>query len=165
MIDTLEADGYKFVSWNGAAFGPPESRGDQPEAATAPPPAQPYHESWAAIIGIDDYINWQKLQYAANDAQGVKDLLIQKYSFKPDHVFTLLNGEASRKNILSLLGDKLGDPTMVQHEDRVFVFYAGHGATRKLASGRELGYIIPVDADLTDYGRHRDLHDEFPGHL
>ena len=40
---------------------------------------------------------------------------------------------------------------MVQREDRVLVFYAGHGATRKLASGRELGYIIPVDADLTNY--------------
>jgi uncharacterized caspase-like protein len=45
----------------------------------------------------------------------------------------------------------LADPTMVQHEDRVLVFFAGHGATRKLASGRELGYIIPVDADLTDF--------------
>ncbi|MGA3372418.1 MAG: polysaccharide deacetylase family protein [Terracidiphilus sp.] len=150
VIETLQADGYKFVTWNGAAFGPPETRGDQPEVASAPPPAQPYHDSWAAIIGIDDYLNWQKLQYAANDAAGVKDLLIQKYNFKPDHVFTLLNGQATRKNILSLLGDKLGDTTMVQREDRVLVFYAGHGATRKLASGRELGYIIPVDADLTD---------------
>jgi peptidoglycan/xylan/chitin deacetylase (PgdA/CDA1 family)/TolA-binding protein len=151
VIETLQADGYKFVSWNGTAFGPAETRGDQPETAAAPPPAQPYHDSWAAIIGIDDYVNWQKLEYAANDATGIKDLLIQKYNFKPDHVFTLLNGQATRQNILSLLGDKLGDPTTVQREDRVFVFYAGHGATRKLASGRELGYIIPVDADLTDF--------------
>jgi peptidoglycan/xylan/chitin deacetylase (PgdA/CDA1 family)/TolA-binding protein len=151
VIETLQADGYKFVSWNGTAFGPTESRGDQPQAAAAPAANQPYRESWAAIIGIDDYLNWQKLQYATHDAQGVKDLLIQKYNFKPDHVFTLLDGQATRQNILSLLGDKFGDPTMVQHEDRVFVFYAGHGATRKLASGRELGYIIPVDADLTDF--------------
>jgi peptidoglycan/xylan/chitin deacetylase (PgdA/CDA1 family)/TolA-binding protein len=151
VIETLQADGYNFVSWNGAAFGPSETRGDQPQAIVAPPPAQPYRESWAAIIGIDDYLNWQKLQYAAHDAQSVKDLLIQKYNFKPDHVFTLLNGQATRQNILSLLGDKFGDPTTVQHEDRVFVFYAGHGATRRLASGRELGYIIPVDADLTDF--------------
>jgi len=151
VIETLQADGYKFVSWNGTAFAPAESRGDQPEAAAAPPAAQPYRDSWAAIIGIDDYVNWQKLQYAAHDAQGVKDLLIQKYNFKPDHVFTLLNGEATRQNILSLLGDKLADATKVQHEDRVFVFFAGHGATRKLASGRGLGYIIPVDADLTDF--------------
>jgi peptidoglycan/xylan/chitin deacetylase (PgdA/CDA1 family)/tetratricopeptide (TPR) repeat protein len=151
VIETLQADGYKFVSWNGVAFGPSETRGDQPEVAVTPPATQPYRESWAAIIGIDDYVNWQKLQYAAHDALGVKDMLIQKYNFKPDHVFTLLNGQATRQNILSLLGDKLGDPSMVQHEDRVFVFYAGHGATRTLASGRQLGYIIPVDADLTDF--------------
>ncbi len=151
VIDTLKAEGYNFVTWNGTAFGAAETRGDQPEAAAPTPATQPYRESWAAIIGIDDYVNWQKLQYAANDAQGVKDLLIQKYGFKPDHVFSLLNREATRQNILSLLGDKLGDPTLVQHEDRVFVFFAGHGATRKLASGRELGYIIPVDADLTDF--------------
>ena len=151
VIETLQADGYQFVSWNGTAFAPPNTRGGQTEVATAPPAVQPYHESWAAIIGIDDYVNWQKLQYAAHDALGVKDLLIQKYNFKPDHIFTLMNGEATRQNILSLLGDKLGNPNMVQHEDRVLVFYAGHGATRKLASGRELGYIIPVDADLTNY--------------
>lgn len=151
VIETLLADGYTFVSWNGTAFAPADTRGGPPEVATVPPPAQPYHDSWAAIIGIDDYVNWQKLQYAANDAQGVKDLLIQKYNFKPDHVFTLLNGQATRQNILSLLGDKLADPRMVQRDDRVFVFYAGHGATRKLASGRELGYIIPVDAGLTNF--------------
>jgi peptidoglycan/xylan/chitin deacetylase (PgdA/CDA1 family)/TolA-binding protein len=151
VIETLQADGYKFVSWNGTAFAPLNTRGEPAEAAAAPPAAQPYHDSWAAIIGIDDYVNWQKLQYAAHDALGVKDLLIQKYNFKPDHIFTLLNGEATRENILSLLGDKFGNPSMVQREDRVLVFYAGHGATRKLASGRELGYIIPVDAGLTDY--------------
>jgi tetratricopeptide (TPR) repeat protein len=151
VIDTLKAEGYNFVTWNGTAFGAAETRGDQPEAVVPPPPVQPYRESWAAIIGIDDYTNWQKLQYAAHDAQGVKDLLVQKYGFKADHVFTLLDGQATRQNILSLLGDKLGDPTLVQHEDRIFVFFAGHGATRKLASGRELGYIVPVDADLTDF--------------
>jgi TolA-binding protein len=39
----------------------------------------------------------------------------------------------------------------VQHDDRVLIFFAGHGATRKLASGRDLGYIIPVDADLSNF--------------
>jgi peptidoglycan/xylan/chitin deacetylase (PgdA/CDA1 family)/TolA-binding protein len=151
VIETLQADGYQFVSWNGTAFALSNTRGGQTELAATPPVVQPYRDSWAAIIGIDEYVNWQKLQYAAHDALGLKDLLIQKYNFKPDHIFTLLNGEATRQNILSLLGDKFGNPNMVQREDRVLVFYAGHGATRKLASGRELGYIIPVDADLTNY--------------
>lgn len=152
VIETLQADGFKFVTWNGTAFAPAETRGGQDVAASAPSTAAtPYRESWAAVIGIDDYQNWQKLQYAVHDASAVKDLLIQKYNFKPDHIFTLFDGQATRQNILSLLGDKLADSNTVQHEDRVFVFYAGHGATRKLASGRELGYIIPVDADLTNF--------------
>src|SRR5271156_934808 len=40
---------------------------------------------------------------------------------------------------------------MVKHDDRVFVFFAGHGATRRLPSGRDLGYIIPVDAGASNY--------------
>ena len=151
VIDTLRADGYQFASWDGAAFSLPNTRGGQAEAAAAPAAIQPYRESWAAVIGIDDYANWQKLRYAVHDAMGVKDTLIQKYNFKPDHIFTLTDKDATRQNILSLLGDKLADPNKVQRDDRVFVFYAGHGATRKLASGRELGYIIPVDADLSNY--------------
>jgi peptidoglycan/xylan/chitin deacetylase (PgdA/CDA1 family)/tetratricopeptide (TPR) repeat protein len=151
VIETLQGDGYKFVSWNGTAFASPGTRGLETATAAPTPSAPPYRESWAAVIAIDDYATWPQLRYATHDALGVKDVLIQKYNFKPDHIFTLLNKEASRQNILTLLGDKLADPNLVQREDRVLVFYAGHGATRKLASGRELGYIIPVDADLSNY--------------
>ena len=149
LIEELEKNGYKFASWNGSAVTT-GMRGTQ--TASEPPPVQaPYRESWAAVIGIDDYQNWPKLRYAANDAKGIRDVLVDKYKFKPDHVFLLTNEQATRQNILSLLGDKLANADMVNREDRVFVFFAGHGATRKLASGRELGYIIPVEADLSSY--------------
>jgi peptidoglycan/xylan/chitin deacetylase (PgdA/CDA1 family)/tetratricopeptide (TPR) repeat protein len=150
LIETLLANGYHFASWSGNGFSTGEARGIQAAAQPAAMEA-PYRESWAAVIGIDSYQNWPKLRYAANDAQAVRDLLVQKYKFKPQNVFLLLNQEATRQNIQSLLGDKLGNPEMVKREDRVFVFFAGHGATRKLPSGRELGYIIPVDADLSNY--------------
>jgi uncharacterized caspase-like protein len=39
----------------------------------------------------------------------------------------------------------------VQREDRVFVFFAGHGATRTFEDGRQLGFIVPVDADASNY--------------
>jgi peptidoglycan/xylan/chitin deacetylase (PgdA/CDA1 family)/uncharacterized caspase-like protein len=150
LIERLLADGYHFASWSGSGISTSETRGGP--AAPAPAPVEaPYRESWAAVIGIDDYQSWPKLRYAANDAQGVRDVLIQKYQFKPQNVFVLLNKDATRQNILSLLGDKLGNGDMVKREDRVFVFFAGHGATRKLPSGRDLGYIIPVDADLSSY--------------
>jgi peptidoglycan/xylan/chitin deacetylase (PgdA/CDA1 family)/Flp pilus assembly protein TadD len=150
LIETLQKDGYRFASWNGSGFSVNDSRGI--ETVPLPKSSEPaYRESWAAVIGIDDYQKWPRLRYAANDAQGVRDLLVKKYQFKPENVFLLLNEQATRQNILSLLGDKLANPDMVKREDRVFVFYAGHGATRKLPSGRDLGYIIPVDADLESY--------------
>jgi uncharacterized caspase-like protein len=64
---------------------------------------------------------------------------------------TLLDGEATRERILSVLGDTMGNPEKVKKDDRVFIFFAGHGATRKLSSGRYLGYIVPVNADLQNY--------------
>ena len=150
LIETLQKNGYRFASWNGSGFSVNDTRGVQ--TVSLPKTSEPpYRESWAAVIGIDDYQKWPRLRYAANDAKAVRDLLIQKYKFKANNVFLLLNQEATRQNILSLLGDKLANTDMVKREDRVFVFYAGHGATRKLPSGRDLGYIIPVDADLTNY--------------
>ena len=150
LIETLQKEGYQFASWNGSAFAVEGTRGLE-TAQMQPAPASIYRESWAAVIGVDAYQTWPKLSYATNDAQAVRDLLIKKYNFKPEHTFLLLDKDATRQNILSLLGDKLGNPDLVKREDRVFVFFAGHGATRHLASGRDLGYIIPVDADLTNY--------------
>lgn len=149
LIEKLQADGYTFVSWNGNGIGS-EKRGLE-QAENSGVSANSYRESWAVVIGIDEYEHWPKLRYAAHDAQSVRDALVQKFKFKPENVFLLLNGEATRQNILSLLGDKLADTDMVKRDDRVFVFFAGHGATRKLPSGRELGYVIPVDAGLSSY--------------
>lgn len=150
LIEKLQAQGYKFASWEGTGIKRGDTRGVQ-TAETAPAIQNSYRESFAAVIGIDEYEHWPKLRYAAHDAQGVRDLLIQQYKFKPENVFLLLNQQATRQNILSLLGDKLSNPDLVKRDDRVFVFFAGHGATRKLPSGRDLGYIIPVDADLKNY--------------
>lgn len=150
LIENLQKQGYRFASWNGTGFSVGDARGAQ-TVSVAKAAKPPYRESWAAVIGIDNYQKWPRLRYAANDAAGIRDTLIQKYKFKPENVFLLLNEEATRQNILSLLGDKLAGQQMVKREDRVFVFYAGHGATRKLPSGRDLGYIIPVDADLNNY--------------
>jgi peptidoglycan/xylan/chitin deacetylase (PgdA/CDA1 family)/uncharacterized caspase-like protein len=145
LIPALKAKGYTFVSWNQSGLAG-QTRGA--DTALPPPVADsPYRESWAVVIGIDKYQHWPQLSYAAHDAQGIRDILVNRYRFKPENVFMLQDDQATRQNILSLLGDKLGNPDLVKHDDRVFVFFAGHGATRKLPSGRELGYIIPVEAD------------------
>jgi peptidoglycan/xylan/chitin deacetylase (PgdA/CDA1 family)/uncharacterized caspase-like protein len=151
VISALKEAGYRFASWDGQAFTLPTARGEAPPAPAAKARAATYRESFAVIIGVDDYDKWPKLRYAVNDARGVKDVLIGKYGFKPANVFTLFNQEATRQNILTLLSDKLADTAAVTRDDQVFIFFAGHGATRRLASGRDLGYIVPVDADANNY--------------
>ena len=103
------------------------------------------------IIGINAYKSWPKLSYAVNDARAVRDTLMRKYGFAADHITTLLDGEATREAILAALGDSLADGKKVARDDRVLVFFAGHGVTRKLPSGKSQGYIVPVDAALQNY--------------
>lgn len=159
MLETLQARGYQFVLWDGNSVigaapedgGPAVAVTPAPTPAPAPTETNLYGESWAVVIGINDYQKWPKLSYAVNDAQGVRELLVNKFRFKPENIQVLLNGEASRERILSALGDVLSDSAKVKRDDRVFIFFAGHGVTRKLPNGRSLGYIVPVDADTTNY--------------
>ncbi|HET8647699.1 MAG TPA: polysaccharide deacetylase family protein, partial [Vicinamibacteria bacterium] len=153
VLDALAARGYRFLAWNGSEFVDDATRSAGATASPEDSAAGPafYRESWAVVVGIDQYQSWPRLHYAVNDARGVRDLLVKRYHFKPENVQLLLDGEATRANILKALGDRLADPSRVQRDDRVFVFFAGHGVTRKLPSGKSLGYLVPVDADRDNY--------------
>lgn len=143
ILDRLTAEGYQFAGWDGERFAL--------SGASAPAPVQRsaatgYANSWAIVVGIDKYQKWPQLQYAVRDAEGVGQLLVQKFGFAPERVITLKNEQATRAGILAAFHDRLAHGNL-QPNDRIFVFFAGHGATRKLSSGRDLGYIVPVDAD------------------
>ena len=146
ILDRLVAEGYQFAGWDGTGFSVPKGAAGAVPAGPPVAVSPGYSDSWAIVIGIDDYTKWPKLQYAARDAQAIRETLIQKFSFAPDHVVSLSNKEATRTGILAAFHDKLAHSGMKKN-DRLFVFFAGHGATRQLSSGRDLGYIIPVDSD------------------
>lgn len=146
-IAELRKRGYRFAGWDGKGFSLPASaRGASAPAAGAAVSGDFYRASWAVVIGIDAYQKWPKLGHAVADARAVRDKLLD-LGWKAENVITLLDGDATRAGILSALGDRLADGQRVQREDRVLVFFAGHGLTRPLPSGRNLGYLVPVDAD------------------
>ena len=147
VLDRLVAEGYKFAGWDGTAFTVAKSDTPAQEKVSV---SGGYSNSWAIVIGINDYAKWPKLQYAVQDAQGIRQVLIEKLGFPSDHVFSLQNGEATRNGILAAFHDRLANDT-VKKDDRIFVFFAGHGATRRLSSGRDLGYIVPVDSDPNEF--------------
>ena len=147
ILDRLTAEGYRFAGWDGSAFTVPKDLAAPVAKAVA---RSGYGDSWAVVVGIDDYAKWPKLQYAVRDARAVGEDLVDRFGFRPERVFTLKNNEATRSAILALFHDKLAHGG-VGKNDRIFVFFAGHGATRKLSSGRDLGYIVPADSDPAQF--------------
>jgi peptidoglycan/xylan/chitin deacetylase (PgdA/CDA1 family)/uncharacterized caspase-like protein len=163
VMSRLVAEGYQFAGWDGKSFTiqkPGETRGFvdvAADAAGAVPAAAAASQaavsdtttegdSWAVVIGIDDYAHWPRLSHAARDAESVKDLLVNRLGFKPAHVISLENAAATRSAVLAAFNETLPKAGL-KKTDNLFVFFAGHGATQHLTSGRDLGYLIPVEAD------------------
>jgi peptidoglycan/xylan/chitin deacetylase (PgdA/CDA1 family)/uncharacterized caspase-like protein len=160
VIEELQRQDYTFLAYQNGQFvktDAPQVTERSPTPAGTPAPTAPdakrslYRESWAVIIGINDYQNWPKLRYAVNDAAAVEETLVNKFGFKRDHIRKLTDRDATRQRIMQVLGDEFTDVNKVQREDRVFFFFAGHGATRTFGDGRQIGFIVPVDADRENY--------------
>jgi len=118
-----------------------------------------YRRSYAVIIGINDYDKWSKLDSAVFDATAVQSIFEQA-GF--NDIKLILNEEATQRRILTVLYDEL--PKKVMRDDRIVFYFAGHGMTMKTDGKPSTGYIIPVEAGLTDYpttaismGQIRDL--------
>ncbi len=163
VVEELRRQGYTFVSYANGQFlptAPPDSTERNLEItenagpAPAPPAVGPqrfYRESWAVVVGVNDYQSWPRLRYAVNDANAVEQILVEKFAFKRENIRKLINAEATRQRIMEVLGDDLADGRKVHREDRVFFFFAGHGATRTMEDGRQIGFIVPVDANRSNY--------------
>jgi hypothetical protein len=105
-----------------------------------------YSSSWALLVGINDYIApaASPLEYARNDAEVVSKTLIDRFGFEEENVTTLFDENATRQNIMERF---LHFTKTVGEEDRVFVFYAGHGMTLRTNKDGEVGYLVPHDGD------------------
>jgi hypothetical protein len=118
-----------------------------------------YRKSHAIIIGITKYLNEDSLPNAANDARSVRNTLNMKYSF--DNISLLLDHDATYSGIRSLLIDVLSDEETIKPEDRVVLYYSGHGKLKNSIgySGEEVtkGYIIPYDSEKGKYSSYLEM--------
>jgi uncharacterized caspase-like protein/Flp pilus assembly protein TadD len=116
-----------------------------------------YESSWAVVIGIDNYQHARKLSYAVKDAVGMGEILVSRLGFTRDRVlaildpaperqetpYTLVSSDATKAAIEELLYTHL--PGKAGNDDRVLIFYAGHGESRKLPNDEERGYLVPAN--------------------
>ncbi len=97
------------------------------------------------MIGIDDYQHPRipTLGIAVNDARAVQSSLLEQ-GFRQDHVFALLNEDATKRRIEGVLGDDLRQ--RVGPNDRVLVFFAVTGRRTSFAPARTKATSSPWTA-------------------
>lgn len=110
-----------------------------------------YENSWAVVIGINEYEEFPVLEYAVNDARAIE----ARFRAMGFNVISLQDSRATRENILDVLKNQL--PRQVGPNDRLVIFYAGHGAAGVLPTGEEMGFIIPADGKSQVDGRHLEI--------
>lgn len=101
-----------------------------------------------AVIGIDAYACWRKLNNAVSDAKGVQRMFTEGLGFR-ELVPPLFDAEATQQAITSRLLDELAP--QLEPDDSLVVFFAGHGHTEAIQLGAKkvkTGYLIPVEGRL-----------------
>ncbi len=108
---------------------------------------RPIKDKWALIVGISKFQNSDlNLHYPAKDARDFYNFLTTKGNFASDHVKLLVDQDATRGNILSLLGDKWL-PRVANPDDLVVIYISSHGSSSDLDVGG-VNYLLAYDSDV-----------------
>lgn len=103
---------------------------------------QPERDAVAIIIGIADYKNLPRADFASDDARVFYDYAIRALGVKPENIKLLVDADADQTEIYRAFKTWL--PGRVRAGTDVYVYYSGHGLPT--ADGQGL-YLLPQRAD------------------
>jgi len=99
-----------------------------------------YKESHALVIGVSDYTaGWPRLRGVKDDVLEVSEAL-KKSGFSVKVV-----ENPGRLQLDKSIRDFITDHGTEQ-ENRLLIYYAGHGFTSTFKDGRKMGYLVPANA-------------------
>lgn len=128
------------------AAGPAHAQLGKPEGL--------YYKSWAVVIGIESYLLAPPIPGVLEDARTMAQLFRQ-LGF--DEIIELYDKDAGYRRLHHVLKDVL--PRKVGRMDRLVIFFAGHGGTAKDDQGKDLGYLVPWDAQVNNVAKSVTLDD------
>jgi len=95
--------------------------------------------SYALLLGNSNYQYWDKLVGVETDILEI-DRSLKSQGFLVETALNL-ESEALEKRVSKFINEY-----GYIDDSRLIIYFAGHGDTQRLSDGREVGYIIPVDA-------------------
>ena len=111
---------------------------------------------YALVIGNQHYTSLEHLQTPLRDVQRAAKVLADRYGFTVQVL-----EDANDVSMLRAINDL---NTVLQPDDNVLIYYAGHG-TRLQSGQTESGYWLPVNADPPPKDTYWVPNEQITGHL
>lgn len=106
-------------------------------------------QRWALIVGINDYANVPRLQFARQDATALRDAIVQRCGFPERNVVLMTDTSNPRSPHYPTIGNLRNQinnlAQIARKNDLLLVFFSGHGVN---IDGQ--GYLVPVDGSDRD---------------
>jgi|GEM_PF-1260720 len=138
LIITLVGFGLFSLS---AVRSVPQTRSSDPVRPQGEKPKILYRNSYALLIGNSEYEDqsWRDLPGVKIDIPAVREAL-EKHTFKVEEAWNL-----TRREFLDRI-DEFISAYGQNYENRLLIYYAGHGYTAVLSDSRKMGYLVMKDA-------------------
>ncbi|MBN1801179.1 MAG: caspase family protein [Candidatus Lokiarchaeota archaeon] len=108
--------------------------------------------AYAIVIGISDYYgDYNDLEYSDDDAEDVRDMLIEEYNFNPNNIKLLTDDSADKMDIDAAFASIA---SQADANDVFFFFYSGHGG----ACYEELDTVYSTIATPHYYSNNQDRY-------
>lgn len=133
----VAATGFAFAQPKKAIVDGPEGNGEF---------SRHYARSHALLIGVNTYDHLpreKQLNFALDDANDLAKCLHDVYGFEDVKILP----NATKTQIEEAL-EFLGDKKNTSPDDRILVFFSGHGHTVKNTEGEKFGFWVPREADI-----------------
>ena len=100
--------------------------------------------AYAVIVGVENYRDLPRVDYATRDAKAVKEYLVKALGYREDNIVMLLDDRVTRSQLEARLEKWLQKQVGDQEDAEVFVYYGGHGAPDP-NTGQS--FLVPYDGD------------------
>jgi hypothetical protein len=116
------------------------------DAEMAPPATKttPKDHAYAVVIGVEDYRDLPKVDYAKRDAELIRKYLVHSLGYRENNIVLLLNDRVTRSQMEARLEKWLPKQVGENKDAEIFVYYGGHGAPDPSSNQ---AFLVPYDGD------------------
>lgn len=116
------------------------------DADLAPPStkAAPKNHAYAIVIGVEEYRDLPRVDYAKRDAEMVKKYLVRSLGYREQNIVLMLNDRVTKSDLEARFERWLPKQVGNNQDAEVFVYYGGHGAPDP---NTNQAFLVPYNGD------------------